>query len=200
MSLNWLKNSNKALLSINKSCLLININSGKDSPLCPADESVYAGRFSFDGKSIFFPANKQGIPSAVKMGITGYPFDKFPALSNANLIMQATTEDFYYSEQSGFDIYHYNANSKKHTKLIERTYVYHGDSVNDFILTKNGIYFMDRIKVAKNAIYFYDFSNKQRQFIINSKDYYPNIVLSDDEKYIYLIESVDNDSKLLLIE
>jgi len=200
LSLNWLKGSNNALLSINKSCRLINIDTGKDSPLCPADENVYAGRFSLDGQNIFFPANKQGMASAVKMGKTGYPFDKFTALANANLIVQTSTEDFYYSEYTGFDIYHYNSMSQKHTKLVDRTYLYHGYSINDFIITDEGIYFMDRIKVTENAIYFYDFKSKKRHFLIDSKDNYPNIVLSDDQQYIYLIESVDNDSKLLLIE
>ncbi len=121
-------------------------------------------------------------------------------LQAANLIHENVDGSFYYSHEPSFDIFYFDPLTKKHHKLIERTYLNNRYSVNDFVVTQNGIYYMDRIKVTDNAIYFYDFNTKTTQYVVDSKDNYPNIVLSEDEQFIYLIESVDNDSKLLLIE
>ncbi len=200
LSLNWLKDTNKALLSINQSCWLINTDSGKDNPLCPAGEHLYAGRFSLDGESIFLPGFKNDNAKAVKMGITGYPLEALEHMAEANSIIQNTEHEYFYSKEASFDIYYYNSKTKENKKIIERTYINNRYSVNDFVVTKTGIYYMDRVRVTKNAIYFYDFTSKQTQLVIYSRDNYPNIVLSDDEKYIYLIQSVDNNSQLLLIE
>lgn len=200
LSLHWLKNSNKALLSINHSCRLVDIRSGKDSPLCPDDEVVYAGRFNHDGQSIFLPSFEQDSSSAIEVGISGYPVNKLTQLKSANLIHENMDGSFYYSKEPGFDIYYFNPITGENTKIITRTYINNRYSVNDFVVTQQGIYYMDRIKVTENGIYFYDFKSKQTQYVVDSKDNYPNIVVSEDERFIYLIESVDNDSKLLLID
>jgi len=200
LSLNWLPGSDKALLSINKSCRLININTGKDLPLCPANEDIYAGRFSNDGQSIHFPGFKQEAANAIEMGITGYPVTNLKKFSDANMIVQGAKNDFYYSKEFDFDIYHYNPITQESLKIVDRTFVYNSKSNNHFVLSDKGIYYMDRVKVRKNAIYFYDFKTKKIQHVINSRDNYPNIVLSEDEKFIYLIQSVDNNSHLFLLE
>jgi len=200
LSLHWLKSTDTALLSINQSCRLIDIRTGKDSPLCPADENVYAGRFSNNGKSILLAGFEQDNPSAIQMGASGYPVNELMQLKAANLIHENADGSFYYSQEPSFDIYYHNPITEENIKIINRTYINNRYSVNDFIVTKDGIYFMDRVKVTKNGIYFYDFKSKATQFVVESKDNYPNIVLSKDEQFIYLIESIDNDSKLLLID
>jgi DNA-binding winged helix-turn-helix (wHTH) protein len=200
LSLDWLQGSNKALLSINNTCYLIDIDTGKDSPLCPANESLYAGRFAKNGQSIYLAGEHNNHFRTVEMGISGYPFKPIPEMSAANSIHQGQHDDFYYSMNESFNIYHLNLETGENKKIIERTYVIERFSNNDFIVSKNGIYFMDRKEIKQNAIYFYNFKNQKINYVIPSKDNYPHFVLSDDEKFIYLIESYDNDSKLSLIK
>lgn len=200
LSLDWLKGSNKALLSINNTCHLIDIDTGKDSPLCPANESLYAGRFAKNGQSIYLAGDHNNHFRSVEMGLSGYPFTPIPEMSAANSIHQGQHDDFYYSMNDSFDIYHFSSETGENKKIIERTYIIERFSNNDFIVTKSGIYFMDRKEIRQNAIYFYNFKNQKINYVIPSKDNYPHFVLSDDEKFIYLIESYDNDSKLSLIK
>ena len=199
LSLDWLKGSNKALLSINNTCHLIDINTGKDSPLCPANETLYAGTFSKDGQSIYLSGEHNNTPRSVEMGLSGYPINSIVEMSTANSIQQGDIDDFYYSMGSSFDIYHFNSSTGENNKIIDRTFIIERFSNNDFVVTKNGIYFMDRKKIKQNAIYFYHFKNKTTTYVIPSKDNYPHFVLSDDEKFIYLIQSYDNNSRLSLI-
>jgi len=200
LSLHWKKGSDLVLLSINNSCRIIQLSDGNDSPLCPDDKSFYAGRFSADGKSIYLADSEQENSSAVKMGDSGYPLESIPQLEQANLIHENTDGSFYYSKEASFDIYYANTKTGQHDRIIERTHVNNRYSVNDFVVVEDGIYFMDRKAVTKNAIYFYDFAEKNIIHVVNSKDNYPNIVLSEDQKSIYLIESVDNNTGLLLVE
>jgi|GEM_PF-3802461 len=200
LSLHWRKGSEMALLSINNTCRLINTSNGKDGPLCPDNESLYAGRFSYDGNDIYLAGFDQNKPSAVKMGITGYPLKKLSKLTNANLIHENNDGSFYYSKEASFDIYYVDAVTGIESKIIDRTYINNRYSVNDFIVTKNGIYFMDRVAVTNNAIYYYDFANQKVVYVVDSKDNYPNIVISQNEEFIYLIESVDNNTSLLLVD
>lgn len=200
LSLDWLKGSDKALLSINDTCLLIDINTGQDSPLCPANETLYAGRFSHDGQSIYLAGDYRNNPRSVKMGLSGYPLTPIPQMNAANSIKQGTSDNFYYSMGASFDIYHYNSKTGENKKIIDRTYIIERFSNNDFVVAKDGIYFMDRKEIKKNAIYFYQFENKKISYVIPSKDNYPHFVLSGDEKFIYLIQSYDNDSRLSLIK
>jgi DNA-binding winged helix-turn-helix (wHTH) protein/Tol biopolymer transport system component len=199
LSLHWKKNSEFALLSINKTCMKINISNGKDSPLCPDSENLYAGRFSFNGEDIFLASFEQGKSSAVKMGGTGFPLENLSMLEQANLIHENSDGSFYYSKNPSFDIYYASAETREETKLIDRTYINNRYSVNDFAVTGKGIYFMDRVAVTDNAIFYYDFAEQKTVRVIDSKDNYPNIVISQDEKSIYLIESVDNNTSLLLV-
>ncbi len=200
LSLHWRKGSKVALLSINDSCRMINITDGKDSPLCPDNENLYSGRFSHDGKDIYLPGYEQGNTRAVKMGNTGFPLLKVDKLAQANLIHENSDGSFYYSKEPTFDIYYVNSETGQEEKIIDRTYINNRYSVNDFVVTEKGIYFMDRIAVTDNAIFYYDFTNQKIVHVVDSKDNYPNIVISQDEKSIYLIESVDNDTGLLLID
>ena len=200
LSLHWKKGSDLALLSINNTCRIFQLSDGKDSPLCPDDKSLYAGRFSADGKNIYLATSAQRNTSAVKMGETGYPLKSMPQLNEANLVHENNDGSFYYSKEASYDIYYANINTGQNDKIIERTYVNNRYSVNDFVVVEDGIYFMDRKAVTKNAIYYYDFVDKSISHVVNSKDNYPNIVLSQDEKSIFLIESVDNDTGLLLVE
>jgi len=201
LSLDWLKGTNKALLSINNTCHLIDINTGKDSPLCPANETLYAGRFAKDGQSIYLAGDYNNAPRAVEMGVTGFPLTAISQkMSSANSIQQGTGDDFYYSKGTSFDIYHFNKVTGENKKIIDRTFVIERFSNNDFVVTNKGIYFMDRKKIRENAIYFYHFKSKKINFVVPSKDNYPHFVLSDDERFIYLIQSYDNNSKLSLIQ
>lgn len=197
LSLDWLKGTNKALLSIDNSCHMIDINTGKDSPLCPANEALYAGRFSKDGQSIYLASGNTA--NAIKMGISGYPLTIMPPLSEINSLHEGESGNFYYSHEPSFDIYHFNANTGESKKIIERTYIIERFSNNDFVVMGSGIYFMDRKAVRNNAIYFYDFNSKKISYVVASKDNYPHLVVSEDEKFIYLIESYDNDSQLSLV-
>jgi len=199
LSLHWLKGSNKALLSINNTCYIININTGIDNPLCPAKEALYAGRFSKDGQSIYLVGDYQDTSRAITMGVPGYPLSPSPKINNINSIHEGDQGDFYYSHEPSFDIYHFNSVTGQSKRLIERTFVIESFSNNDFIVRKTGIYFMDRNKIRNNAIYFYDFSSKKVSYVVASKDNYPHVVISEDEQHIFLIESYDNNSKLLLI-
>ncbi len=199
LSLDWLKGSDKALLSINNTCHLIDINTGKDTPLCPANEILYAGRFAKKGQSIYLAGGHQNSPRSVRMGLSGYPLAAIPEMSAANSIQQGEDENFYYSVGASFNIFHFNAKTGENTKIIDRTYIIERFSNNDFVVTKNGIYFMDRKEIKQNAIYFYHFKDKKINYVVASRDNYPHLVLSDDEKFIYLIESYDNNSKLSLI-
>ncbi|MCI2283813.1 hypothetical protein L3081_10895 [Colwellia sp. MSW7] len=133
------------------------------------------------------------------MGSSGYPLSPFPKINNLNSIHEGEQGDFYYSHEPSFDIYHFNSETGQSKKLIERTFVIDSFSNNDFVVRKTGIYFMDRKKIKNNAIYFYDFASKKISYVVASKDNYPNVVISEDEKHIFLIESYDNNSKLLLI-
>jgi DNA-binding winged helix-turn-helix (wHTH) protein len=197
LSLDWLKGTNKALLSIDNSCHLIDINTGKDSPLCPANEALYAGRFSKDGQSIFLASGSTS--NAIKMDVSGYPLTIIPPLSDINSLHEGEDGDFFYSHEPSFDIYHFNATKGESKKIIDRTYIIERFSNNDFVVMKSGIYFMDRKAVRENAIYYYDFKSKNISYVVASKDNYPHVVISDDEKFIYLIESYDDDSQLLLL-
>lgn len=199
ISLDWLKDTDKALLSINNTCLLIDIKTGKDTPLCPANEILYAGKFSHDGRTIFLAGNSHNIPRSVELGLTGYPLNPMPKISAATTIQQDSRGDFYYSAEPNFDIYHFNPQTGENNKLIERTFVIGRYSNNDFVVVDRGIYYMDRKKIRQNAIYFYNFESQKITYIARSKDNYPHLVVSDDEKFIYIIESYDNDSKLSLI-
>jgi len=200
LSLHWLKGSNKAVLSINNTCHIIDINTGKDNPLCPGNETLYAGRFSKDGQSIYLASDYHSAPRAIKMGLSGYPLTPIPQMSAANSIHEGELDDFYYSHEPSFDIYYFNAKTGEHKKLIERTFVIERFSNNDFVVTKTGIYFMDRKKIKHNAIYFYSFESQKTNYVVSSKDNYPHVVISENEKFIYLIQSYDNNSKLSLIE
>jgi DNA-binding winged helix-turn-helix (wHTH) protein len=199
LSLDWLKGSDKALLSINNTCFIIDLNTGQDSPLCPDNHVLYAGKFSKDGQSIYLAGDENNKPQAVEMGISGYPLKPLETMRSANAIQQGDTDNFYYSESNSYDIYQYNAKTGKKSKLIDRSYVIERFSNNDFVVVDNGIYFMDRKEIKKNAIYFYRFKDKKLSYVIPSKDNYPHFVLSDDEKFIYLIQSYDNNSHLTLI-
>lgn len=200
LSFDWPSKGDKALLSINNTCHLIDINTGKDSPLCPANESLFAGRFSKDGQSIYLVGGNNRDFAAIKMGMSGYPLSDVPQLNDINSIHEGLPSQFYYSEEPSYDIYRYDANTGVKEKLIERTFVIERFSNNDFAVTPDGIYFMDRKQVKQNAIYFYDFADKKITFVASSKDNYPHFVLSSDSKYIYLIQSYDNNSKLSLIK
>ncbi|MBU2970432.1 winged helix-turn-helix domain-containing protein [Pseudoalteromonas sp. C2R02] len=200
LSINWLQGSEKAVLSINNSCRLININTGKDIPLCPDGENVYSARFSNVSDDIYLAGTKFDQPYAVRMGSSGFPLKSLDALADVNLIIQDSQDIFYYSEYDTYDIYRYNSKTATKEKLITRTYLNNPYSTNDFVVTQTGIYFMDRVAVRNNAIYFYDFEKKTTQFVIPSKDNYPNLVLSDDESEIFLIQSYDNDTNLILVE
>lgn len=200
LSLSWLKGSNNALLSVDGTCRLINIDTGKDSPLCPEHESLYAGSYTTDGKSILLGVYKNGLPVAVKMGVTGFPFEELPALKNAAMIQESANNELYYRVDPDFDIYHYNQATEQAELIIARNFIAHGYSSNDFVLAKKGIYYIDRTDDMKHAIYFYNFASKLSQFVMISNDHYPSFVLSENEEYIYLIESVVNDSKLVMIE
>ena len=200
LSLHWRKGTKSALLSINKTCRMINILNGKDSPLCPDNENHYAGRFSYDGNDIYFPGFAQGNARAVKMGGTGYPVKELPELAQANLIHENSDGSFYYSKEVSFDIYYVNGETGQEHIIIDRTYINNRYSVNDFVVTEKGIYFMDRVAVTENSIFYYDFAKQDVIHVVDSKDNYPNIVVSQDEKFIYLIESVDNNTGLLLID
>jgi len=200
LSLHWQKGTQSALFSINKTCRIVNISTGKDSPLCPDNENFYAGRFSYNGKDIYLPGFAQGNARAVKMGRTGYPINDLPQLAQANLIHENSDGSFYYSKEQSFDIYYVNAEAGQEKKIIDRTYINNRYSVNDFVAVDKGIYFMDRIAVTNNAIFYYDFATQKTTYVVDSKDNYPNIVVSEDEKSIYLIESVDNNTGLLLID
>ncbi|KTF18099.1 winged helix-turn-helix domain-containing protein [Pseudoalteromonas sp. H105] len=200
LSINWLQGTAKAVLSINNSCRIININTGKDIPLCPDGERVYSARFSNVSDNIYLAGTKFDQPYAVQMGSSGFPVKPLDALANANLIIHYSKDIFYYSEYGTYDIYRFNSKTATKERLITRTYLNNPYSANDFVVTKTGIYFMDRVAVRNNAIYFYDFENKTTKFVIPSKDNYPNLVLSDDESEIFLIESYDNDTNLILLE
>ncbi|MCJ8318892.1 MAG: winged helix-turn-helix transcriptional regulator [Colwellia sp.] len=200
LSLSWLKGSNKALLSINKSCRIIDIITGKDTPLCPDNENLYAGNFSYDGQHIYLAGFDNNGDKAVKIGISGFPLTPLKQLKSANSIQQDAHGNFYYSQEPNYDIYFYQSSTGENRKIIERTYINNRYSVNDFVTTEKGIYFMDRVRVGSNAIYYYNFSDQKTSYLIKSHDNYPNIVLSEDEQFIYLIKSFDNDSKLLLVE
>lgn len=200
LSLDWLKGSDKALLSINNTCFIIDINTGQDSPLCPDNQILYAGKFSNNGQSVYLAGDdNNNKPQAVEMGISGYPLKPLDKMGTANSIHQSDHDNFYYSESTSFDIYHYNAKTGQNIKIVDRTYVIERFSNNDFFVVENGIYFMDRKEIRQNAIYFYHFKDKKISYVIKSKDNYPHFVLSDDEKFIYLIQSYDNNSKLSLI-
>jgi len=200
LSLDWLKGSDKVLLSIDNSCHLIDIKTGQDSPLCPANETLYAGRFSKNGQSIYLATDDLNNSGTVEMGLSGYPLTPIPDMNAANSIHEAETGNFYYSSEPSFDIYHFNKKTGENKKVIERTFIIERFSNNDFTVTKDGIYFMDRKKIRQNAIYYYNFKNKKTNYVVGSKDNYPGFVLSDDEKFIYLIQSYDNDSRLSLIQ
>jgi DNA-binding winged helix-turn-helix (wHTH) protein len=200
LSLDWLKGSDKALLSINNTCFLIDINTGKDSPLCPANTLLYAGRFSTNGQSIYLAGEHNNSPRATEMGLSGYPLIPIPQINAANSIQQGDFNYFYYSMGTSFDIYHFNSKTGENKKIIDRTYIIERFSNNDFVVVKKGIYFMDRKEIKQNAVYFYNFENEKINYVTPSKDNYPHIVLSEDEKFIFLIESYDNNSQLSLIE
>ena len=134
------------------------------------------------------------------MGLSGFPITEIDSLRTANTIFEDGNKGFFYSETPSYDIYYYEKSTKKHTKLIERTFLLGSYSNNDFSVTSNGIYFMDRVAVKQNAIYYYSFADKSISYVVPSKDNYPSFVISDDEKFIYLIESYDNNSYLKLLE
>ncbi len=198
LSLSTLKGSDKALLSINDSCRLVDINSGKDTPLCPTEQQIYAGTFANDGQSVFL-ADAKKEPVSWQMGISGYPFNQLSQLPNANLIKQHPRGDFYYRREPGFDIYHHDSQAGTNHKIIARHYLNHNYSTNDFVVTARGIYYMDKRQGKKNAVYYYDFASKTQRHVIDSPNEYPNIALSDDEQFIDQIQSIDNDSQLRLI-
>ena len=200
LSLDWQADSNLALLSINDSCRLVNIDNGRDSPLCPADQSVYGGSFGYQGNSIHLAGERNGNAVAIAMGSTGYPYEPLKALPGASIVKQGGDDQYYYRAEPGFDIHHFDAASGKNTLLIPRTYLNHGYSSNDFAVVEQGIYFMDKKPGKRNAVYFYRFEDGDISHVIDSPNEYPNIALSDDEQLIYQIQSIDNDSQLRLIE
>lgn len=200
LSLHWQQGSEQALLSVDGSCRSININTGKDSPLCPKGESLYAGTYSADLQSIYFAAFDNNQSKAVKMGRTGYPLEAMPLLKNANMVRDGGKGILYYRIEPGNDIYQFDLAEQKSKKLIARNYIANGYTTNDFVVVDDGIYFMDKPSNQGNAIYYYDFAKNAIRYLFDTPNLYPNIVLSDDQQYIYLLQSAHNDTNLLLLQ
>lgn len=200
LSLDWLPGSQTALLSVNQTCLLVNTLDGSDSPLCPAEKSVYGGTFNADGKQIYLAQRIEEHAQAYLMGASGYPFKLITNMPSAGIVKQSPNGDIYYREDPSFDIYRHDNQSGENHLVIDRTYLNHGYSSNDFAIVAQGIYFIDKKADKPNAVYFYHFESQQTTHIIDSPNEYPNIALSEDEQFIYQIQSVDNDSQLLLLE
>lgn len=72
-------------------------------------------------------------------------------LKKVNLII------LYYSMGASFNIYHFNSKIGVNKKIIDRTYIIERFSNNDFVVTKNGIYFMDR-------------KNKTKRYLTSTRD------------------------------
>lgn len=200
LSLYWHRGTDQALLAVNGSCRSININSGKDTPLCPKGELLYAGTYSADGESIYFGAFDDKQSKAVKMGSSGYPIEALPLLVNANMVQDGGKGYLYYRVDPGSDIYQFDVKENGIKKLIDRTYIANGYTTNDFVVVDGGIYFMDKPKDENNAIYYYDFTDGNVSYLFDTPNLYPNIVLSDDHKFIYLIQSSHNDTGLILVQ
>ncbi|MCL1049868.1 winged helix-turn-helix domain-containing protein [Shewanella abyssi] len=200
LSLNWQRGSNQALLSVEGSCRSVNIDSGKDTPLCPKGEFLYAGTYSADGQAIYFAAFDKKQSKAMKMGSSGYPIESLPLLDNANMVQDGGDGYLYYRVHPDTDIYQFDNSAGTSKKLINRTYITNGYTTNDFVVVDDGIYFMDKPKGQSNAIYYYDFSTDVVRYLFDTPNLYPNIVLSDDYQFIYLIQSAHNETGLLLVE
>ena len=200
LSLHWQRGTEQALMTVGGSCRTFNINTGKDSPLCPKGELLYAGTYSADNQSIYFAAFDDKQSKAVKMGRSGYPIESLPLLKNANMVQDGGKGMLYYRTEPGVDIYQFDANTQKAKKLIDRTYIANGYTTNDFVVVDKGIYFMDKPQDKNNAIYYYDFSSGIISYLFDTPNLYPNIVLSEDQQFIYLIQSAHNDTGLLLLE
>ncbi|MCW8878584.1 MAG: winged helix-turn-helix domain-containing protein [Kangiellaceae bacterium] len=200
LSFNWQQGTDKALLSVDRSCRLVNINTGKDTPLCPADEKVYAGTFSDYDKTVLLASFESGRPEVLKMGASGYPLEVVEELIKANMAKQTVDGQLYYRVEPGADIFRYDPQTKQTELLIDRAYIANGYSTNDFVVVQSGIYFMDKVAGKNNAVYFYSFAEKSIEHVVDSPNYYPNIVLSPDEKLIYLIRATDSDTQLNLLE
>ena len=200
LSLHWQQGSEQALLAVDGSCRSVNINTGKDSPLCPKGEMLYAGTYSADLQSIYFATFDNNQSKAVKMGHTGYPIESLPLLKNANMVRDGGKGILYYRIEPGNDIYQFDLATQKSKKLIDRSYIANGYTTNDFVVVNEGIYFMDKPLNQSNAIYYYDFSNNSIRYLFDTPNLYPNIVLSDDQQLIYLLQSAHNDTHLLLLQ
>ncbi|QQX78878.1 winged helix-turn-helix domain-containing protein [Shewanella sp. KX20019] len=200
LSLNWQRGSNQALLSVGGSCRSVNIDSGKDTPLCPKGEFLYAGTYSADGQAIYFAAFDKKQSKAVKMGSSGYPIESLPLLTSANMVQDGGNGYLYYRVHPDTDIFQLDISAGTTKKLINRTYITNGYTTNDFVVVDDGIYFMDKPKGQSNAIYYYDFNSDVVRYLFDTPNLYPNIVLSEDQQFIYLIQSAHNDTGLLLVE
>lgn len=200
LSLSWLAGTDQALLSVNGTCRVIDINTGKDTPLCPKGELVYAGTYSADAQSIYFAAFDDKYSKAVNMGMSGYPLVDVPQMERANMVQDSGNGLLYYRVEPGTDIYQYDASTHQTQKLISRHYIANGYTTNDFVVTQSGIYFMDRPKGGRNAVYYYDLATQVTTHLFDTPNLYPNIVLSDDQRHIYLIQSAHNDTGLLLVK
>lgn len=200
LSLHWQQGSEQALLTVDGSCRSININTGKDSPLCPKGERLYAGTYSADLQSIYFATFDNNQSKAVKMAHTGYPIEPLPLLKNANMVRDGGKGILYYRIEPGNDIYQFDLTTQKSKKLIGRSYIANGYTTNDFVVVNDGIYFMDKPLEQSNAIYYYDFSSNKIRYLFDTPNLYPNIVLSDEQQLIYLLQSAHNDTHLLLLQ
>lgn len=200
LSLYWQRQTDQALLSVNGGCRSININTGKDSPLCPNGEEVYAGTYSTGGESIYFAAFNDKQSKAVKMGSSGYPIKSLPQMPNANMVLDGGNGFLYYRIDPGTDIYQFDIELGESSKLIDRHYIANGYTTNDFVVVDEGIYFMDKPRNKSNAIYYYSFRGGEVRYLFDTPNLYPNIVLSEDHQLIYLIQSSHNETGLLLIE
>ncbi len=159
LSISWLAGTDQALLSVNGSCRSININSGKDAPLCPQGESLYAGTYSSDGEAIYFAVFDDKQSKAVKMGSSGYPLQAQPLMTNANMIQDAGKGYLYYRVDPGSDIFQFDVKRSDSKKLISRNYIANGYTTNDFVVVDEGIYFMDKPLNQNNAVYYYNFND-----------------------------------------
>ncbi|MFY8329026.1 winged helix-turn-helix domain-containing protein [Pseudoalteromonas sp. ZZD1] len=200
LSINWKKGTNKAVLSINHTCQLINIKTGKATPLCPDGENLYTGRFSVSGNEFHFIESIYGNSRVMKMGGSGYPLNIVTAIPNADSIAQSPTGDFFYSRADNNDIYHYNPITKSHTKIISRVLSANKNDVNDFVVFNHGVYFIDKSDTVKSIVSYYNFDTKTIEELIYSNANYFEVALSDDEQHLYLIESYDKKSHLFLMK
>ncbi|WDE02553.1 winged helix-turn-helix domain-containing protein [Thalassomonas actiniarum] len=190
--------SNEALINADNSCFLIDIATQQVSQLCPDGINPKYASWSKDGQWLYFSLSKNDQWPLMRMGRMGFPIERFGP-ENVAIAKEGWDGKLYFRPKKSIDIYQYDPETDSSSLLIDRQLMLGFFTNNDFQVTREGIYYSDRVDEESN-LYFYEFASQSRQFVMARPSNYENFSINDDETTIYFSRPGDSESHLFRIQ